>query len=136
MTTRQCEWLEEVDRLKDFHIQSVKRLTEQHEDDIGRLRRIKEQEIEAVSVLQSHGRTLDGLLAKWESSAQQIEDLHKTIIQKQEDMLRDLTSIDNGLMVWQMSAQEDTALLAEETAFVRRLQRAAGMSAKDFLTYN
>lgn len=37
------------------------------------------------------------------------------------------SNMDNGLLVWQMTAQQDAALLADETAFVRRLQRAAGI---------
>lgn len=41
------------------------------------------------------------------------------------------SNIDNGLLVWQISAQQDAALLAEETAFVRTLQRAAGIATKE-----
>lgn len=83
------EWHSEVDRLKKMHNNNVKKLIEQHEQDIARIRKIKEQEIESVNSLQNHGLSLDHLLGKWEASAQQIETLHKSVIAKQEQILKE-----------------------------------------------
>jgi hypothetical protein len=82
------EWEKEVERLKEMHNSSIKKLTEQHEQDLSRIRRIKEQEIESVNALQNHGSSLESLLSKWEKSAQQIEELHRSVITKQEEILK------------------------------------------------
>jgi chromosome segregation ATPase len=83
------EWEKEVERLKEMHSSSIKKLTEQHEQDLSRIRRIKEQEIESVNALQNHGSSLESLLSKWEKSAQQIEELHRSVITKQEEILKE-----------------------------------------------
>jgi Fas-binding factor 1 len=83
------EWEKEVERLKEMHSSSMKKLTEQHEQDLSRIRRIKEQEIESVNALQNHGSSLESLLSKWEKSAQQIEQLHRSVITKQEEILKE-----------------------------------------------
>lgn len=89
------EWEKEVERLKEMHSNTTKKLTEQHEQDLSRMRRIKEQEIESVNALQNHGSSLESLLSKWEKSAQQIEELHRSVITKQEEILKEkFTDID------------------------------------------
>ena len=82
------EWQREVERLKESHSSAMNKVSEQHEQDLARLRRIKEQEIESVNALQNHGLSLEALLDKWEKSAQQIEELHKSVITKQEEILK------------------------------------------------
>ncbi|KAI1301708.1 Fas-binding factor 1 -like protein [Halotydeus destructor] len=83
------EWHEEVERLKELHSESLKRLADQQAEDITRIRRIKEQEIEAITVLQSHGQSLEMLVSKWEINAEQIGQMHKDIILKQEEILKE-----------------------------------------------
>lgn len=82
------EWQREVERLKESHSNAMRKVSEDHEQDLSRLRRIKEQEIESVNALQNHGLSLEALLDKWEKSAQQIEQLHKSVITKQEEILK------------------------------------------------
>ncbi|XP_054159825.1 fas-binding factor 1-like [Oppia nitens] len=82
------EWQREVQRLKEIHSSSIQKINEEHEHDLTRIRKIKEQEIESVNALQNHGLSLQSLLSKWEKSAQQIEDLHKDVIAKQEEILK------------------------------------------------
>ncbi|CAG2104852.1 unnamed protein product [Medioppia subpectinata] len=84
----ESEWQREVERLKAMHSSVTQKLSEEHEHDLSRIRKIKEHEIESVNALQNHGLSLESLLSKWEKSAAHIEELHKNVISKQEDILK------------------------------------------------
>lgn len=84
---RECR--EESERLREFHENMIRRLTQQHEADIERLGRIKSQELDALNALHNQSNSLENLIDKWQLNADRIENLHKSLMQKEEESIRD-----------------------------------------------
>ncbi|XP_074602387.1 uncharacterized protein LOC141856045 [Brevipalpus obovatus] len=84
---RECR--EETERLREMHKNMIQRMATQHESDIERLRRIKAQELDALNALHNQSSSLESLIDKWQANADRIENIHRSLINKEEDVFKE-----------------------------------------------
>ncbi|XP_014663523.1 PREDICTED: fas-binding factor 1-like isoform X2 [Priapulus caudatus] len=80
---------EEIDRLKSAHRLALSELRKDHDDQLLRLNKIREQEIEAITSVQSHSRSLQHVLDKMDENAQSLGDLQVKVESQHSSQLND-----------------------------------------------
>ncbi|GFT60087.1 fas-binding factor 1 [Nephila pilipes] len=102
------ENLKEIQRLKDLHCQSISLIKQDHEEALQRLKRLKEQEVDAVLSTQAHSRSLQYLTEQLEartaemaSLQMKLEERNQATMREKQALLdvkeRDLKSLQNRL---------------------------------------
>ncbi|KAM9222229.1 fas-binding factor 1 [Leptosomus discolor] len=70
---------QEVERLRELQRVSVQELRKDHEEQLQRLKRVKEQEIEAVTSAVSHTRSLNGITEQMQKLSSHLQDLSRQV---------------------------------------------------------
>ncbi|XP_069608154.1 fas-binding factor 1 isoform X2 [Ranitomeya imitator] len=65
----------EIERIRELQRVSVQEMCKDHEDQLQRLKRLKDQEIDAVTSANSHTRSLNGIIEQMESFSHKLSDL-------------------------------------------------------------
>ncbi|GFV19602.1 fas-binding factor 1 homolog [Trichonephila clavipes] len=83
------ENLKEIQRLKDLHNQSIAVMKQDHEEALLRLKRLKEQEIEAVLSTQAHSRSLQHLTEQLEARTAEMASLQMKLEERNQETMRE-----------------------------------------------
>ncbi|GFR00362.1 fas-binding factor 1 [Trichonephila clavata] len=83
------ENLKEIQRLKDLHSQSIALMKQDHEEALLRLKRLKEQEIEAVLSTQAHSRSLQHLTEQLEARTAEMASLQMKLEERNQETIRE-----------------------------------------------
>ncbi|KAM5136058.1 fas-binding factor 1 [Mantella aurantiaca] len=75
LTDLQQEREQEIQRIRDMQRLSVQEMCRDHEDQLQRLKRVKDQEIDAVTSASSHTRSLNGIIEQMEAFSHKLGDL-------------------------------------------------------------
>ncbi|GIY25007.1 fas-binding factor 1 [Caerostris extrusa] len=83
------ENLKEIKRLKELHEQSITLMKQDHEEALLRLKRLKEQEIEALLSTQSHSKSLQHLTEQLEARTAELASLQVKLEGRNQATMRD-----------------------------------------------
>ncbi|GFS35381.1 fas-binding factor 1 [Trichonephila inaurata madagascariensis] len=83
------ENLKEIQRLKDLHSQSIALMKQDHEEALLRLKRLKEQEIEALLSTQAHSRSLQHLTEQLEARTAEMASLQMKLEERNQETMRE-----------------------------------------------
>ncbi|XP_053565156.1 fas-binding factor 1 [Bombina bombina] len=75
LTEFQQEKETEVERIRELQRMSVQEMCKDHQEQLERLKRLKDQEIDAVTSASSHTRSLNGVIEQMESFSHKLSDL-------------------------------------------------------------
>ncbi|XP_064638032.1 fas-binding factor 1-like isoform X2 [Lineus longissimus] len=70
---------DEMERIKDIHRKGINDLRKEHEEGMERLRMARDHEIQAVTNVQSHSKSLQNVMDKIEYQARNLGDLHQKV---------------------------------------------------------
>lgn len=89
----ESEWQSDVQRIREGTSTRTRQLVEQHEKEVHRLEERLRADNEAAmltstDLVKHHSQSVGELLAKWENSAYTIEQLQKSVVARQEDLMR------------------------------------------------
>ncbi|KAM4663226.1 fas-binding factor 1 isoform 2-T4 [Discoglossus pictus] len=90
LTEFQQEKEVEVERIRELQRISVREMSKDHEQQLQRLKRIKDQEIDAVTSASSHTRSLNGVIEQMESFSHKLSDLSHQVESTQLSTTQDL----------------------------------------------
>ncbi|NXI92384.1 FBF1 factor, partial [Psophia crepitans] len=110
----------ELERLRELQRVSVQEMRRDHEEQLQRLKRLKDQEIDAVTSATSHTRSLNGVIEQMEKFSSNLHDLshkveatHHTTSQQQD---RQLKVLQDRLLQQQRAMEEERSRLQEVIA--------------------
>ncbi|GBM73631.1 Fas-binding factor 1 [Araneus ventricosus] len=83
------ENLKEIQKLKELHNQSIALMKQDHEEALLRLKRLKEQEIEALLSTQAHSRSLQHLTEQLEARTAEMASLQAKLEERNQVTMRD-----------------------------------------------
>lgn len=89
----ESEWQTDVQRIREGTSTTTRQLVEQHQEEVHRLEeRLRADNESAMQtstdLVKHHSKSVGELLAKWENSAYTIEQLQKSVVARQEDLMR------------------------------------------------
>ncbi|XP_056406658.1 fas-binding factor 1 isoform X2 [Hyla sarda] len=90
LTEFQQEKYMEIERIRELQRVSVQEMCKDHEEQLQRLKRLKDQEIDAVTSASSHTRSLNGIIEQMESFSHKLGDLSVRVQSTQENTSQEL----------------------------------------------
>ncbi|XP_055931547.1 fas-binding factor 1 homolog isoform X2 [Argiope bruennichi] len=91
--TSEKETLKEIQKLKELHNQSIALMKQDHEEALLRLKRLKEQEIEALLSTQAHSRSLQHLTEQLEARTAELASLQVKLEERNQVTMRERQAV-------------------------------------------